>query len=254
MTAPRLSNEYRLVELDEIDSTNEQAKSLAIAGAEEGTLVWAQRQTAGRGRRGREWTSRQGNLFTSLVIRPYCAPLEAAQFTFAAALAVRDMVADHLESDVGVACKWPNDVLVEGRKISGILLESSTAGKGNVEWLVLGVGINLRHHPAIEGVHPSTSLKDEGAGDISPALALEQFTRAFSRRWQAWREGGFQPIHTAWLEHAFGLGESARIKLEGGEYSGRFIGIDECGALRLKAKGCGEKLFSAGDVIFGESG
>jgi BirA family biotin operon repressor/biotin-[acetyl-CoA-carboxylase] ligase len=205
MTAPRLSDEYRLVELDEIDSTNEQAKRLAIAGAEEGTLVWAHRQTAGRGRRGREWTSRQGNLFTSLIIRPYCAPLEAAQFTFAAALAVRDMVAVHLRNDIEVACKWPNDVLVEGRKVSGILLESSTAGKGNVEWLVLGVGINLSHHPAR-------------------------------------------------LEHAFGLGESARIKLEGGEYSGRFIGIDECGALRLKAEGCGEKLFSAGDVTFGESG
>ncbi len=254
MTTPRLPQKYRLVELDEIGSTNEEAKRLASDGAPEGTLVWAHRQTAGRGRRGREWISERGNLFTSIILRPDCVPPQAVQLTFAAALAVRDMVALHIEDGDTVACKWPNDVLVSGRKISGILLESSTAGKGSVEWLVLGVGVNLRHHPEISDRHPSTSLYDEGAGEVDEAVALEEFTGAFSRRWNMWREGGFQPIHKAWLEHAYGLGEMASIKLENGVHEGRFIGIDKSGALRLKASGCGESLYSAGDVTFEESG
>ncbi|MBT3173066.1 MAG: biotin--[acetyl-CoA-carboxylase] ligase [Rhodospirillaceae bacterium] len=250
MTTPSLPEEYRLVELDQCGSSNDEAKRLASLGALEGTLVWAHRQTAGKGRRGREWTSERGNLFTSIILRPDCAPLQAVQLTFAAALAVRDTVALHIADGDAVACKWPNDVLVNGRKISGILLESSTAGKGNVEWLVLGVGINLRHHPDVGGRHPSTSLYDEGGGEIAEAVALEEFSRAFSRRWREWRDGGFQPIHNAWLEHAYGLGEMASIKLESAEHEGRFIGIDESGALRLKANDCGERLFSAGDVTF----
>ena len=131
MTAPRLAENFRLVEFDEIASTNEEAKRVAMSGAEDGTLIWAHRQTAGRGRRGREWTSERGNLFLSLVLRPACAPLQAAQLTFVAALAVRDMLSLYLGNHESIACKWPNDVLVGGRKISGILLESSTAGSGS---------------------------------------------------------------------------------------------------------------------------
>jgi BirA family biotin operon repressor/biotin-[acetyl-CoA-carboxylase] ligase len=254
MTSPRLPQNYRLVELDEIGSTNDEAKRLAISGAEEVTVVWAQCQMSGRGRRGREWTSERGNLFTSIILRPDCAPLQAVQLTFAAALAVRDMVVLHIADGDRVACKWPNDVLVRGRKISGILLESSTAGKGRVDWLVLGVGVNLRHHPGIGGRHPSTSLFEEDSGVVDVAVALEEFTHAFDRRWRDWREGGFQPIHKAWLAHAYGLGEMASINLESGVHEGRFIGIDESGALRLETSGGGERLFSAGDVTFGKSG
>ena len=105
MTSPRLPQNYRLVELDEIGSTNDEAKRLAISGAEEVTLVWAQCQVAGRGRRGREWTSKRGNLFTSIILRPDCAPLQAVQLTFAAALAVRDMVVLHIADGDRVACK-----------------------------------------------------------------------------------------------------------------------------------------------------
>jgi len=252
MNPSRLPQEYRLVELDEIDSTNDEAKRLAAAGAPEGTLVWARCQTVGRGRRGRAWSSRRGNLFASIIVRPDCAPLQAAQLTFAAALAVRDMLTIYIADSASIACKWPNDVLVKGRKISGILLESSTAGQGNVDWLVLGIGVNLRHHPDIGGRHPSTSLIDEGAGEVDLCAALWDFAGAFSRRWKQWRDGGFAPIRDAWLENAFGLGERASIKLERGEFVGGFVGIDANGALRLKAGDGTERLFSAGDVTFGE--
>ena len=174
--------------------------------------------------------------------------------TFTAALAVRDMLSVYIADSGSIACKWPNDVLVKGRKISGILLESSTAGKGSVEWLVLGVGVNLRHHPDIDGRHPSTSLINEGAEEVESSSALEEFTQAFSRRRKQWLEGGFQPIRDAWLKYAYGLGEIAHVNLEGGEHVGRFVGIDESGALRLRASDCSEVIFSAGDVTFKEGG
>jgi len=254
MTTPRLPENFRLVEKDEIDSTNEEAKRLACSGAEEGTLVWAHGQTAGRGRRGREWVSQRGNLFASVVLRPACAPLQAAQLTFVAALAVRDMLCMYLADGASIACKWPNDLLVKGRKISGILLESSTAGQGAVEWLVLGVGVNLRYHPDIGGQHRATSLYAEGAGEVAASTALEQFALAFSDRRGQWLEGGFQAIRKAWLEHAYGLGQTARINLESASHVGSFIGIDESGALRLKGSDGAERLFSAGEVTFEEGG
>ncbi len=254
MTAPRLAENFRLVEFDEIASTNEEAKRVAMSGAEDGTLIWAHRQTAGRGRRGREWTSERGNLFLSLVLRPACAPLQAAQLTFVAALAVRDMLSLYLGNHESIACKWPNDVLVGGRKISGILLESSTAGSGVIEWLVLGVGINLRHHPDIGGRHPATSLYAEGAGEVDTAVALERFVEAFSRRRGEWLSGGFEAVRESWLAHAFGIGRTAHIALESGGQSGVFTGIDESGALRLRGEDGVESLFAAGDVTFDGGG
>jgi len=254
MTTPRLPDQFRLVEMDEADSTNEEAKRLACSGAADGTLVWARRQTAGRGRRGRAWTSEPGNLFASFVLRPGCAPLQAAQLTFVAALAVRDMLSIFMKSNDSIACKWPNDVLVGGRKISGILLESSTAGSGIVDWLVLGIGVNLRHHPDIGGRHPATSLSAEGGGEVNASSALEQLALAFSQRRGEWLQGGFEAVRNDWLKHAYGLGQTAHIKLESASHSGLFIGIDESGALRLQGDGCAERLFAAGEVTFEGSG
>ena len=250
MTTPRLSDEYRLVEMDAVDRTNEEARRLACSGAADGTLVWARRQTAGRGRRGRVWTSEPGNLYASIVLRPDCTPLQAAQLTFVAALAVRDMLSIFLSNSDAIACKWPNDVLIGGRKISGILLESSTAGSGTVDWLVLGIGVNLRHHPDIGSRHPATDLSAEGAGAIEASAALETLAMAFTERRGEWLQGGFEGVRNAWLKHAYGLGQTAHIKLENASHSGSFIGIDESGALRLKGDDCAEQQFAAGEVTF----
>jgi len=248
--APRLAKNFRLLEFDEIDSTNVQAKRLAVSGAEDGALIWAHRQTEGRGRRGRRWTSEHGNLFLSLILRPACTPLQAAQLTFVAALAVRDMLSLYLDGDEFISCKWPNDVLVGGRKISGILLESSTAGSGVIEWLILGVGVNLRHHPDIGGRHPPTSLYAEGAGEVDTAMALERFVEAFSRQREVWRRGGFETVRQSWLAHAYGIGRTAHIVFEHDSKSGIFTGIDEGGALCLRGEDGLERCFSAGDVTF----
>ena len=137
---------YVLKALDEIDSTNEEARRLAAAGAAAGTVVWAKRQTAGRGRRGRSWISEPGNLFTSLILRPHVPPARAAELTFVASLAVAQAVAGFLPGRI-ICTKWPNDVLVDGGKIAGILIESAAGTSGKVDWLVVGIGINVAHHP-----------------------------------------------------------------------------------------------------------
>ena len=135
-----LPSPYQLITFETIDSTNEEAKRLAGSDAPEGTVVWAREQSAGRGRRGRAWVSGHGNLYCSILLRPDCHAFKAMQLSFVAALAMADAVASVLPKGAFVNCKWPNDVLVEGRKISGILLESQNIPLGVwIGWLSVPV-------------------------------------------------------------------------------------------------------------------
>ncbi|MDX1574557.1 MAG: biotin--[acetyl-CoA-carboxylase] ligase [Kiloniellales bacterium] len=148
--SPQLPPAYRLVALESCESTNSEAMRRAEAGAEDGTLVWARRQTAGRGRRGRSWASLPGNLFFSLVLRPDCPPQEAAQLGFVAAVALGDAIGSVAPPMIEVRFKWPNDVLLNERKGAGILLESKIVD-GSMEWLVLGIRGQRRILPAGPG-------------------------------------------------------------------------------------------------------
>src|SRR5262249_49114566 len=166
MTLPlELSPFYRLVRHERIDSTNEEAKRLATADAPQGTLVWAGEQTAGRGRRGRGWVSPAGNLHISLLLRPNCPPAVACQVNFAAGVALAAALADFLPAGKTASLKWPNDVLVGGAKVSGILLEASAAADGMVDWLVVGVGVNVVQAPR-DTPYPASSLHRDGARDV----------------------------------------------------------------------------------------
>lgn len=246
MTAlPRLSPFYRVQRFDAIDSTNEEGKRQARAGAPEGTLIWSRLQTAGRGRRGRTWISPAGNLYLSIVLRPGNSAAAAAQLGFAAALAVADAVAPALSTGVRLGLKWPNDVLLDGRKLSGILLESQ-ASDGHLDWLVVGIGVNLASFP--EGVdYPTTSLAAIGAAITVEAL-LEAVANRFEAWYAQWREAGFPPLREAWLARAEGLGAAIRVRLATGESEGRFVGLDEEGALLLDdAKG--RRRIAAGEVF-----
>ncbi len=250
---PLLPASYRLVPRDAVGSTNDEAKELARAGAAEGTLVWALAQTAGRGRRGRAWASPRGNFYASLILRPACSPDRAAQLGFAAALAVGDAL-DALVPDLaGLACKWPNDVLLGGRKIAGILLESEIGpeseigGGGKLAFLVVGVGINLASAPA-DAEFPATSLLGEGRRPPEPAMVLEAFAGHFETWARLWRDEGFAPLRAAWRTRAVGLGEPIRVRLEGATLHGRFADIDQRGVLVLETPD-GLRHISAGDVF-----
>jgi BirA family biotin operon repressor/biotin-[acetyl-CoA-carboxylase] ligase len=244
---PRLPASYRLVSYDSLGSTNDEAKRLASDGAKEGTLVWALEQTAGRGRRGRSWVSPPGNLYTSLILRPHCPAALAAQLGFVAALAVGDTLATICPGLEGLTYKWPNDVLVGGCKLAGILLESEL-GQGEVtRFVVVGVGINLVSSPR-DAVSPATSIAEEDLGSVSPGAALEEFAHHFQAWARCWREEGFAPIRAAWRAHATALGEPIRVRQEPATLHGRFLDIAHDGALLLESAGEIRRI-AAGEVF-----
>jgi BirA family biotin operon repressor/biotin-[acetyl-CoA-carboxylase] ligase len=238
---------YRLLRFSTLDSTNEEAKRRAKDGAGEGTLVWALAQSAGRGRRGRLWVSEPGNLYMSALLRPDRPAAAAAQLGFAAALAVGEAALLLLPEGADLAYKWPNDVLVGGRKISGILLESQAAGEGRLQWLVVGIGVNLATFPE-SAEYPATSLAEAGAADVTVEAMLAAIAVRLKYWYERWREVGFAPLRQAWLQRARGLGEPIRVRLSGGDTHGRFAGIDEDGALLLD-EGLARRRIAAGDVF-----
>lgn len=244
---PRLPASYRLVPYDTVGSTNDEAKRLAHAGAEEGTLVWALEQTAGRGRRGRAWASPPGNLYASLILRPRCPVDQAAQLGFIAALAIGDTLGSICKRLEGLSYKWPNDVLLRGRKIAGILLESELGAGAAPEFVVVGVGINLVSSPR-DTVFPATSIAEQDLGIVSPGAALESFARQFQAWAEHWCKEGFGPVRAAWRSHAMALGESIRVHLEPATLHGRFIDIDQHGALLLESAG-EIRHISAGEIF-----
>jgi BirA family transcriptional regulator, biotin operon repressor / biotin---[acetyl-CoA-carboxylase] ligase len=244
---PMLPPGYRVVCFDVIGSTNDEAKHLARGGAEEGTIVWALKQTAGRGRRGRPWISPRGNLYASLILRPDCAATRAAQLGFVAALAVGCALKTTVPELEGLSYKWPNDVLVDGRKIAGILLEAETGEGEALAHLVVGVGINLASCPPDAGF-PATSLAEAGRGEVSPAAVLGELAGAFRSWLTRWRENGFEPVRSAWLARTMPQGAPIRARSGGAILHGRFLDIDEQGALVLETGGERRRI-AAGEIF-----
>ena len=243
------SGRWRVVALESVDSTNDEAKRLAVRGWAGGTVVWARRQTAGRARRGRRWRSEPGNLYCSILLRPERSAVRSLEIGFAVAVAVAEAAAALLPAGRLVTCKWPNDVLVGGRKAAGILLEwdpGEPAGGG--PWLVVGIGVNVAHHP--EGTEfPATSLAAEGArADLPAALVLDQVLARVAHWLDRWRASGFDPVRTAWLDRASGVGARLVVRLEGETLEGTFAGLDRDCALILDAAN-GRRRITSGDVF-----
>lgn len=232
----------------EIDSTNEEARRLAAAGAKGPLWLVADRQTRGRGRRGREWQSPTGNLLATLLLRPAARIAECAQLSFAAALAVADLVNRYAPRS-SVQVKWPNDVLADDRKIAGILLESASQGVAKPDWLAIGFGVNLAWHPT-DTEFPAISLAGLGMRH-PPALDAAACLAGFWSKWyELWLERGFEPIRNVWLARAARLGHRIRARLANGEATGLFEGIDHTGALLLRESHERLRTISAGEVFF----
>ncbi|MBI2254111.1 MAG: biotin--[acetyl-CoA-carboxylase] ligase [Proteobacteria bacterium] len=237
---------FRVQHQAEIDSTNDALKARAHLGAEEGIVLRADVQTAGKGRRGRGWVSEAGNLYMSILLRPQKSPADAATLGFVAAIALGRLLRAVLS--VPVHHKWPNDVLVDGCKISGILLESGGITGGKVDWLVLGIGVNLRHHPA-QTLYPTTDLLAAGGPSLTPDQALDLLLAEFRPLYEAWLSGGFANLRADWLAHCHGLGDPIVARLEREEISGRFEDIDGDGTLLLRTDDGILKRIAAGDIF-----
>lgn len=248
MIASAWPDGYALTEFETIDSTNEEARRLAASGAATPVWIRADRQTAGRGRRGRSWETPGGNLAATLLLTPDKPAGECAQLSFVTAIAVAETVAA-CAPNAEIKVKWPNDVLADGRKIAGILLESASGAGAAPLWLAIGIGINLAHFP--EGTEfPATSIAALTGKAPSAHDTLGHLATHFAKWYDIWRAQGFSPIRDGWLARAAKLGERIRARLTNEEAHGVFEGIDETGALILRENAGKTRLIAAGDVFF----
>ena len=246
-----------VVAKDTTTSTNEDARELAARGAPHLTLVWAERQEGGRGRSKRRWLSPAGNVSWSLLLRPEPDWPDIAQLAHVTALAVHAALRPHVPPQLPVTLKWPNDTLIGGRKVSGVLIEAGgvragPSGRPTADWIVVGVGVNVAHHPTEGLTHEATSLRAEGA-TVDRDQVLGDLTRTFVALLERWTAEGFGSLREEYLERAHGIGEWATVRFSLNPLdaiSGVHEGVDEGGRLLLRLDGGALRTISAGDVFF----
>jgi len=225
------------------ESTNADLKARAREGAPDGTALRAERQTSGKGREGRAWDSPAGNLFLSFLKRPSAPRGRWPELSFVVAVAAAETMDTWTDRTIRV--KWPNDLLIDGRKVSGILLES--AGD---DALVIGVGINLLHAPPDSAVRtPATALCPDGPPDMAARFAPEILDR-FGEWYDRWERYGFEPVRARWTGMAHGLGQRVEVAAGTGRATGLLEGLDSDGALVLRSESGEKHRILAGDVVF----
>ncbi|MGB4101239.1 MAG: biotin--[acetyl-CoA-carboxylase] ligase [Alphaproteobacteria bacterium] len=245
MTAAPLN--FRLRHCLVTGSTNDDALAAAAAGETSGLVIYADRQTAGRGRRGRSWVSPDGNLYASVLLQAE-DHARAGLYCFVVALALADALGSYVGSE-RVKLKWPNDVLIDGAKIAGILLETAATETGVA--VVAGIGVNLGPYP--EDVrYPATSLQALGFAahrlQILPFLQL--VLTAINRYHLMLCDQGFPAIREHWLVRAAGVGEAITVRLPDSELEGRFNSIGDDGCLLLEQQSGKLSSIAVGDVFF----
>ena len=240
----------RVVCLDEVDSTNSEAMRRAMGGACEPLWIMAERQTSGRGRSGRVWDGGSGNLTASLLLPLKGGLANAARLSLVAGVAVVESVKalNGGATVPGVFLKWPNDVLIGGAKLGGVLIESSQA-EGR-SYAIIGVGLNLATAPHIYG-RRATTLREAIKRDVSPEAALAALDIAFSRwaigeKWQG--ETGFHEVRSAWCAASLPTGTEMSVHTQSGLVQGRFSGLDENGWLLLTIQDGSMGKFNFGEV------
>jgi BirA family biotin operon repressor/biotin-[acetyl-CoA-carboxylase] ligase len=239
----RLPDSFRLIELARVDSTNSEALRRAAEGAPNGTVIWAHEQTAGRGRQGRTWQSLAGNLTVSFLLRPAVAPARLPELSLLAGIALCDALAGLLPRGADLALKWPNDVLLGGAKLAGILLES--AGDGAV---AVGIGVNVATSPADEALaYPATRLIDQAPA--TTVAGLLQVLAASLDAWLAsWQASGFEPVRAAWRARGPKQGDAVRLRVGSDTMVGHYQGLADDGSLLLDTP-AGLRRIMAGDVL-----
>lgn len=223
----------------ETGSTNADMLALAAAGAAEGSWLRAERQTAGKGRQGRAWESPVGNFYGSTLVRLRPTDPPAPTLALVTVVALEEAVRVFLPT--GATIKWPNDLLIGGAKLSGVLLER--AGDA----VVVGIGVNLSHHPDLPD-RPATSLAAQGVA-VAAAPFAEVLAESFARWLSRWRGEGLDPIRQRWLDRAHPKGTALTARLsDGTAIDGLFEGLTAQGALMLRTP-TGVELIHAGDVF-----
>jgi BirA family biotin operon repressor/biotin-[acetyl-CoA-carboxylase] ligase len=237
----------RVVAFDSLGSTNVEAIARARVGERGPLWITAARQTAGRGRRGNNWASEPGNLYASLILTDAAPAPNLPELCFVVALAVHDAVcavAPRLASQVKL--KWPNDVLLDGAKIVGILIEAERIGRSTAT--VIGIGINCAHHPS-NTPYAATDLAAHGAA-VTPAQMFTTLSAGVMTWLAHWDRGAnFAAIRREWLNHAIGVGGDIVVRLPNRELNGKFESLDEAGRLMLRLPAGQLEAITAGEVF-----
>lgn len=236
---------WRLEVFAQLPSTADLCRARAEADEPEGLAILALRQSAGRGTRGRQWEGAAGNLFLSVLLRPAEAAREAAQWSLLAGVAVAEVLAAAVPDPTSVRLKWPNDVLLRGRKIAGILVESVADTAGRMVWLSIGIGANLASAPTLPG-RETACLADLVAPPAPESVAADLLDAI-----AAWRDvrrlQGFAPVRAAFLERASAPGTPLSLRLGDRRVDGLFAGLGVDGTLLVRSGG-EVQAFAAGEV------
>jgi len=233
---------------EECDSTNARAATLAIAGEQGPLWVVAGAQSAGRGRRGRAWTSETGNLYASLMFRPHIRAQDMAALPFIVALAVRDAFVTLGVPENLVQCKWPNDILICGRKASGVLIESSARHGGFLDYVIIGIGMNLMHFPD-DAAFGATSLRHATGREVTVKEAVSVLAEKLYDRINAWQVDDFKAVADEWTQHSWGLGQKRELRTHDETFTATLLGLSDDGALIARLDDGLEKRLYAGDVF-----
>lgn len=234
---------------DEVGSTNAEAFELARNGAAEGTVVMAEGQTGGKGRLGRKWESPPGlNVYLSVILRPPIPPEEAHWLTFVAAVAASEAVSKHCPARPTV--KWPNDILINGRKAAGILLEMGSEPE-RVHFVVMGIGVNVNMTRAMFPEHirnTATSLREEAGAEVDRAAFASRLLSSVELWYKVYLSEGSVPILSEWKRYFGFEGKEVRAVSFGSTVKGVCLGVDDTGALLIREPGGSVKRIVAGDV------
>ena len=224
-------------------SSSDLVREAAAAGAASGTGFLVGEQTQGRGRRGASWSSAQGGMYYSLLLKPACPATEWFGLAFVASLAIREAIADCLTNET-VGLKWPNDVLIKGRgKVSGILIEVSGDN------LIIGTGVNIAAVTPIDGARlPAAAIQDCGSIDLTPRQLAESYRDRLARRYGDYVHNGFDDVRTEWLAHCLHKGEMMRVHLLDKTITGAFMDLGADGTMYLLADDGTTHHISTGDV------
>lgn len=238
--------DFRFLAYDTLGSTNAEALSLARAGERGPLWVTAQRQTAGRGRRGNAWTSEPGNLYATCLLTDGVPPGRSPELCFVAALALHDAVGE-VAPTLKAELKWPNDLLIGGAKFAGILIEAENV-QGRATAIAIGIGVNCAHHPD-STPYPATDLAACGVA-VTPDLLLARLAAAMQARLAQWDAGdGFLTTRADWLARAAGLGGDIVVRLPDRELAGTFETLDRSGRLMLRLPAGTLEAITVGEVF-----
>lgn len=237
----------KILHKEVIDSTQKLAHQLALDGEKHGTIVIADEQTSGKGRTGRPWQSNKSQgIWMSMILRPHILPYLAPQLTLLTATVLAHVLDDF--ANITPQIKWPNDILINGKKIAGILTEMQ-AEQDKVVYVIVGIGLNINQQ--VEDfeqqlAHKSTSLRMETDREWSLLPIIQRIIHVFEQKYESYIELGFRKVKNEWEKYGFKINERLQIKSGNKDWEGTFLGIAEDGALLAEnANGNVEKIYSA---------